>query len=87
LSIACPESTGPTLIRGQQIDGHDALRFGLSVEDDLLLQLNLPARSGGSNRGGLGALPSRATRRAPGCYAYWLKGLSVSEVVVFQIVP
>jgi hypothetical protein len=84
--VSRPEYTGPILIRGQQIDGPNALRFGVN-EQELLPELELPAGSGGSNPGGWGAWPSFTMPRVPGCYAYQVDGLSFSEVIVFQVVP
>jgi hypothetical protein len=86
LWISRPEYTGPILIRGQQIDGPNALRFGINGQF-LLSELELPAGSGGYGAHGWGSWPSYTMPRVSGCYAYQVDGLSFSKVIVFQVVP
>lgn len=88
LWVSRPEYTGPILIRGQQIDGPNALLFGSSLTgQDLLPELELPAGSGGPSPHGWSGWPSYTMPRAPGCYAYQVDGLSFTEVIVFRVVP
>jgi hypothetical protein len=82
LWIARPEYSGPILIRGQQIDGPNALRFGLNGQL-LLPEMKLPAGSGGGSPSDWGNWPSYTIPRATGCYAYQVDGLSFTEVIVF----
>ena len=74
---------GPVLIRGAQLDGPNALRFGLD---------HVPAKEmrmtsvGGSSSGGWQNRPSTTRLRAPGCYAWQVDGTTFSRIIVFKAV-
>jgi hypothetical protein len=65
--------SGPTVVRGRQLDGPNELRF-----DDGLL----PSRE--RRLVGPGGHPSSTRVRAPGCYAYQIDGLRFSYLIVFE---
>src|SRR5262249_20093036 len=88
LWVSTPANTGAAIVRGQRLDGSDALRFngGLDPEDyhgDWAVAPMLPVLhlywgdSGGSDG-------SYARMQAPGCYGMQVDGLSFSYVIVFQ---
>jgi hypothetical protein len=87
---------GPVLVRGQQIDGPNALRFdgGLDALDAganaatglLLADLRLlPIDHGDGLPWGTALAYTRV--RAPGCYAYQIDGLRFSYTVIFAATP
>lgn len=84
LWIASPKyQADRILVRGHQLDGPNDLRFGVGSDPaaELLLEENVNARGGWNN------LPSYTRFRAPGCYAYQVDGLDLSQVIVFKVVP
>ena len=80
LWIAKPEVTGNVLIRGRQIDGPNAIGFGMGEVPDSEQQWQVLSQSGWAS------LPSETRIRAPGCYAYQVDSQAGSQVIVFQVV-
>jgi len=71
---------GPVLIRGQQVDGPNGVRF----EGDLMPPTYLLLNASGISDPGFREWPSFTRLRASGCYAWQVDGTSFSEVIVFQ---
>jgi hypothetical protein len=80
LWMAKPDVNGNVLIRGRQIDGPNAIGFGMGDVPDPELQWHV------LSQGGWGSLPSETRIRAPGCYAYQVDSQAGSQVIVFQVV-
>lgn len=80
LWMANPVVSGSVLVRGRQIDGTNAIGFGMG--DDPAFELNWEVQS----TGGWASLASEIRIRAPGCYAYQVDSQKGSEVIVFQVV-
>ena len=80
LWMAKPEVSGSVLIRGRQIDGTDAIGFGMG--DDPAFEIKWEIASGS----GWASLPSEIRIRSPGCYAYQVDSQNGSEVIVFRVV-
>jgi hypothetical protein len=80
LWLANPEVSGNVLIRGRQIDGPNAIGFGMG--DDRAFELNWEIQSGS----GWASLASEIRIRAPGCYAYQVDSQRGTEVIAFQVV-
>jgi hypothetical protein len=80
LWMAKPEVSGRVLIRGRQIDGPNAIGFGMGDDPEFALQWAVGSQSGWAS------LPSETRIRAPGCYAYQVDSQKGSEVIVFQVV-
>ena len=74
-----PEVSGSILIRGRQIDGTNAIGFGMGEDPEFALQWNVASQSGWTN------LPSEIRVRAPCCYAYQVDSQNGSEVIVFLV--
>jgi hypothetical protein len=71
----------PALIRGGQIDGQNELRFEDGVDPAGELRFE------GADLGqGWRHQPSYTRVSGPGCYAYQVDGLGLSEVIVFEAV-
>jgi hypothetical protein len=79
LWMAKPEISGNILIRGRQIDGTNAIGFGMREDPEFALQWDVAPQSGWAS------LPSEIRVRAPGCYAYQVDNHGGSEVIVFQV--
>jgi hypothetical protein len=77
--MAKPEISGNILIRGRQIDGTNAIGFGMREDPEFALQWDVAPQSGWAS------LPSEIRVRAPGCYAYQVDNHGGSEVIVFQV--
>lgn len=80
LWMANPEVSGKVLIRGRQIDGANAIGFGMDADPVFGLTWEIASGSGWAS------LPSETRIRAPGCYAYQVDSQKGSEVIVFQVV-
>jgi hypothetical protein len=78
-----PEEHGPILVRGQQLDGHNEVRF----EFGDVPPPELAFRAEGLNPGGWTGQPSYTRVRATGCYAYQVDARDFTEVIVFQARP
>jgi hypothetical protein len=81
LWIARPTYRGPVLIRGRQLDGPNALRFGRDLNPSREMRLR---SVGGSSPGGWQNRPSYTRLRAPGCYAWQVDGTTFSRVIAFR---
>jgi hypothetical protein len=84
LWVGRPDYQGPVLVRGHQIDGTNELRFerGPDPPKELHLQTD-PANAGTTNWSNW---PSYTRLQTPGCYAYQVDGVGISEVIVFKAV-
>jgi hypothetical protein len=80
LWMAKPEVRGRVLIRGRQIDGLNAIGFGMGDDPESALRWEVASQSGWAS------LPSETRIRAPGCYAYQVDSPKGSAVIVFQVV-
>lgn len=78
-----PRYRGPVLIRGRQLDGRWAVRFGRGSVPALHLRI-APADETEWAKGRADPSPTRL--RAPGCYGYQVDGRTFSYVVVFRAV-
>ena len=86
--ISSADYGGPALIRGRQLDGPKELRFMEGADPPAELQF--PVEGSGSSpdlEPGWRQLPSETRVRAPGCYAYQVDGLDITEVIVFRAEP
>ena len=77
-----PQYQGLILVRGQQLDGGQTLRFNDPLQPDLVLD----ATHSGSEAHWAN-FPSYTRVQAPGCYAYQVDGYGFSYVIVFQAAP
>ena len=68
---------GPILVRGRQVDGMNALRFGLSLVP--VPEITISARAND--------WPSTTRVRSRGCYAYQVDGATFSSAIVFEARP
>jgi len=73
---------GRLLIRGAQLDGPNALRFGLDHVPAKEMRLTSVGGSspGGWQKQGL----NDAAPRPPGCYAWQVDGTTFSRIIVFK---
>jgi hypothetical protein len=71
--------SGPTLIRGQRLDGRPLLGF----DNVLSRELRIPAHKGWNQ--GWRDWPSTTYVRRRGCYGYQVDGLTFSRVIVIQV--
>jgi hypothetical protein len=79
LWIVAPAYRGPVLIRGGQLDGANAVRFGDGRFPSASLRISA-AQSGDGWR----SLPSYTRLRARGCYAWRVDGRGFHEQIVFR---
>jgi hypothetical protein len=79
-----PSYTGVVLITGEQIDGPNRLRFNPAAgfPGDKQLELRFPNETASKWRYG----PSDTLVRAPGCYAFRVRGDDFKRTIVFQAV-
>ncbi|PZS02066.1 MAG: hypothetical protein DLM69_04385 [Candidatus Chloroheliales bacterium] len=84
LWVGDPQYKGPILIRGQQLDGANELRFESGA--DPARELRLHTNEGGSTTSGWYNWPSYTRIRAAGCYAWQVDGLDFTAVIVFKAV-
>jgi hypothetical protein len=80
LWMANADVSGNILIRGRQIDGPNAIGFGMGDDPESALQWEVASQNGWAS------LPSETRIRAPGCYAYQVDTQKGNEVIVFQVV-
>ena len=78
-----PKYDGAILIRGEQMDGTNALRFGQGGPK-LLEELAFGAHGADNWSGNWRNFPSYTRLRAPGCYAYQVDGAGFSDTIVFR---
>jgi hypothetical protein len=83
LWVSDPKYDGPILIRGQQVDGSNQLRFGQGSAA-ILQELAFRGHSADSWAGGWRNFPSYTRLRAPGCYAYQVDGAGFSKIIIFR---
>jgi len=74
-----PRYQGSVLVRGHQLDGPHSIRFGLELDQQLVLD----TQSGGTPWPNF---PSFTRLQAPGCYAYQVDGNTFSYLIIFQAV-
>ena len=74
-----PRYQGSVLVRGHQLDGPHGIRFGLELDQQLVLD----TQSGGTPWPNF---PSFTRLQAPGCYAYQVDGNTFSYLIIFQAV-
>jgi len=67
------------LVRGHQLDGPHGIRFGMGLDQQLILD----TRSDGTPWPNF---PSFTRLQAPGCYAYQVDGDTFSYLIIFQAV-
>jgi hypothetical protein len=79
-----PDYRGSVLIRGHQLDGSHALRFGTVGGPSLAQQLAVDTTPG--NIGSWGGSIAYTRLQAPGCYAYQVDGDNFSYMIVFLAV-
>jgi hypothetical protein len=84
LWAVAPSYTGVVVITGEQIDGPNRLRFNPAAgfPGDKQLQLRFPDETVRKWRYG----PSETLIRAPGCYAFHVRGGNFDRTIVFQAV-
>ena len=88
LWLAAPEASGPILVRGHQLDGPDAVRFGDGATPASDLLLSDVAQVGVSGSGfGWRNFVAYTRIRAAGCYVYQVDTAAGSEVIVFAAAP
>ena len=83
LWVSDPKYDGPIVIRGQQVDGTNQVRFGQGSAA-IRQELAFPAHSADNWEGGWRNFPSYTRLRAPGCYAYQVDGAGFSDTIVFR---
>jgi hypothetical protein len=90
LWIAGPSYSGPVLIRGEQLDGPQAVGFSLGGPPAYTNLQFPPGKKHGFPAGspdgyhGWRNWPSETRLQASGCYAYQVDGTTFSEVIVFR---
>lgn len=70
---------GLVLVRGHQLDGPHGIRFGIELDQQLVLD----TRFGGMPWPNF---PSFTRLQAPGCYAYQVDGTTFSYLIIFKAV-
>jgi hypothetical protein len=85
LWVSNPSYDGPILIRGHQLDGANAVRFGQGGTT-LLNELGFRRGEADNWTGGWRNFPSYTRLRAGGCYAYQVDGAGFSDIIVFRAV-
>ena len=82
LWFAAPSYAGPAIVRGRELRGAAAVRFGVSANATTLLVLDSPA---GADAGtGLWRnWPTYTFLSMGGCYAYQVDGVGLTETIVF----
>lgn len=83
LWVSDPKYDGPILIRGQQLDGPNQLRFG-EGSAAILQALAFGPHGAGNLTGSWRNFPSYTRLRAPGCYGYQVDGAGFSDTIVFS---
>ena len=90
LWIASPRYSGPILLRGQRLGGTESVHFGASETAVTSLQLTSGTAASaqgapvGANTAGWRNWPSYTFLTEPGCYAYQVDGVGLSETIVFR---
>ncbi len=79
-----PGIAGLVLVRGHQVDGPNAVRFGRGDMPDAELLFRAPAKAQSSLQDGWTYEIDYTRLRAPGCYAYQIDGETFSDVVIFR---
>ncbi len=88
LWLAAPRASGPILVRGHQLDGSNAVRFGDGATPASDLLLSDVSQVGVSGSGfGWRNFVAYTRIRAAGCYAYQVDTVAGSEVIVFAAAP
>jgi hypothetical protein len=80
LWFANPSYHGLILLRGHQINGPHEVRFGLTLDPQLVFDTTQGSTPWPNQ-------PSYTRLQASGCYAYQVDGTSFSYVIVFQAAP
>jgi hypothetical protein len=83
LWVSDPRYDGPILIRGEQLDGSNQVRFGQGSAA-ILQELAFRRHSADNWEGGWRNFPSYTRLRGPGCYAYQVDGAGFSDVIIFR---
>ena len=86
LLIAAPSTSGDILVRGRQMYGPAAMRFGLDVGSDSLDQWQLSPNNAGESNAGWLTWSAYMGVSGPGCYGLQIDGAGFSEILVFQAV-
>jgi hypothetical protein len=85
LWVSDPSYEGPILIRADQVDGPNAVRFDRDPST-LLSELQFPPDYAANYSGGWRNFPSHTRLRTSGCYAYQVDGTGFSTIIVFEAV-
>jgi hypothetical protein len=85
LWAVAPTYRGPVTITGREVEGTERLRFsaGGAFPGPKLTELRFPAESGSTWRFG----PSDTLFRAPGCYAFNVRGDGFRYAITFRAEP
>jgi hypothetical protein len=83
LWVSDPKYGGPILIRGQQLDGSNQVRFGQGSAA-ILQELAFRRHSADNWSGGWRNFPSYTRLRSPGCYGYQVDGAGFTDIIVFR---
>jgi hypothetical protein len=86
LWVATARYRGPVVVRGREIDGPHAVRFGKARVPSASLRLAAPGAYSVGEPAGWRAWPSETRLRAGGCYAFQVDGANFSLVVVFRAI-
>jgi hypothetical protein len=78
---------GMVLVRGQQLDGPNEVRFGRGDVPSAELLFYAPGEAQSDPPSGWTYEIDYTRVRAPGCYAYQIDGETFSDVVIFRAVP
>jgi hypothetical protein len=90
LWIANPRYSGPILLRGERLGGTESVHFGTSQTAVTSLQLTSGTAASaqgtpvGTSSAGWRNWPSYTFLTEPGCYAYQVDGIGLSETIVFR---
>jgi hypothetical protein len=87
LWIASPRYSGPILLRGERLGGTESVHFGASETAVTSLQLTSETAASAQGRAtsaGWRNWPSYTFLTEPGCYAYQVDGIGLSETIVFR---
>ncbi|MGI8858299.1 MAG: hypothetical protein ACR2JW_21360 [Thermomicrobiales bacterium] len=90
LWLSAPIYHAPSIIRGQQIDGPNTMEFFNEEEGSRSQELRFPTNtqvSSGDIPYDWRQQPSLTYFPGPGCYAYQVDGIGLSEVIVVEVRP
>lgn len=87
LWLSDPQTVGPIVVRGRQLDGSNEVRFGPGSDPPAELDLSGSEVGVANQSPGWRTFVTDVRFRAAGCYAYQVDTVRGSEVIVFRAQP